>query len=186
MPDRIAILGWGSLLWDEQLTFDQQHDVWQFDGPLLKIEFSRISTSRAGALTLVLDSRNGTATQVAYCASRRSALLEAVEDLRERESTKNVSNIAYTHRNGEERSRDGETGAVVSAWAIAQGFDAVVWTDLQSNFRQKTGRSFSVDAAVAYLQHLPKDGRRAAFEYINKAPAFVDTPLRRRVVGAHG
>lgn len=186
MPDRIAILGWGSLLWDDQPAFDQQHDEWQLDGPVLKIEFSRISTSRAGALTLVLDSWHGTDIQVAYCVSQRNSLAEAVEDLRARENTKNLSNIGFTRRFGEVRSREGQTGAVVAAWATAQSFDAVVWTDLQSNFRQKTGQPFSVSAAVAHLQHLSEDGRRAALEYINKAPAFVDTPLRRRIAGTHG
>jgi hypothetical protein len=40
---KIAILGWGSLLWDKRPEFDEQHDEWQFDGPKLKIEFSRVS-----------------------------------------------------------------------------------------------------------------------------------------------
>jgi len=39
----IAILGWGSLLWDQCTEFDSQHDSWNYDGPELKIEFSRIS-----------------------------------------------------------------------------------------------------------------------------------------------
>lgn len=48
----IAILGWGSLLWDERPEFDQHHGVWQFDGPHLNLEFSRKSSSRENALTL--------------------------------------------------------------------------------------------------------------------------------------
>jgi hypothetical protein len=50
---KIAILGWGSLLWDKsKREFDDQHDGWRFDGPVLKIEFSRISSSHDNALTL--------------------------------------------------------------------------------------------------------------------------------------
>ena len=36
----IAILGWGSLLWDERLEFDDHHAPWELDGPNLEIEFS--------------------------------------------------------------------------------------------------------------------------------------------------
>ena len=56
---KIAILGWGSLLWDKHPEFDEQHAEWHFDGPRLKIEFSRVSTLRNSALTLVLDTKSG-------------------------------------------------------------------------------------------------------------------------------
>ncbi len=184
MPDRIAILGWGSLLWDPRPEFDQWHNDWQLDGPLLKIEFSRISISRAGALTLVLDSRNGADNQVAYCLSKRGDVSRAMEDLRLREGTTRP-NIGFVHHDGRGQSRDRQTHATIATWSTAQRFDAVVWTDLQSNFPAKTGKPFSVDTAMAYLQRLPQAGRRAASEYINKAPAFVATPLRRKVAATH-
>lgn len=179
MPDRIAILEWGSLLWDTRPDFDQWHGPWQHDGPVLKIEFSRISITRAGALTLVLDSRDGADIQVAYCVSLRTSMSQAVQDLRKREGT-TTTNIGYVRPNGEGKSRDSYTRSRIAAWAKARGFDAVVWTDLQSNFPEKTGKPFSVDAAISYLQGLSENGRRAASDYINHAPDFVDTPLRRR------
>lgn len=49
---RIAILGWGSLLWEGGQEFDTWHGPWQYDGPTLKLEFSRVSKKRLGALTL--------------------------------------------------------------------------------------------------------------------------------------
>lgn len=53
---KIAILGWGSLLWDESdAEFDERHHEWKFDGPVLKLEFARKSSSRLNALTLVID-----------------------------------------------------------------------------------------------------------------------------------
>lgn len=72
-------------------------------------------------------------------------------------------------------------------WADAQKLGAVVWTDLQSNVTAKTKKLISVDAAMVYLQSPPVKGRRAAFDYIDKAPDFVDTPLqraRRRMTGS--
>lgn len=52
---KIAILGWGSLIWDERPEFDSHHEEWTSGGPVLQLEFSRISESRKGALTLVID-----------------------------------------------------------------------------------------------------------------------------------
>jgi len=70
----IAILGWGSLLWDQRPEFDDHHGLWELDGPNLKIEFSRISQTRGGALTLVIDPTNGTRCRVAHTKSKRHGL----------------------------------------------------------------------------------------------------------------
>jgi hypothetical protein len=175
---RIAILGWGSLLWDGGDDFDSQHGPWHADGPLLRLEFSRISRSGNGRLTLVIDPHNGAPTPVAYCLSRRSAVEDAIEDLRRREKT-TVANIGYICRAaGTCRYRDKESYDKVVAWADEKGFDAAVWTDLASNFEAITHQSFSVAAALAYLKGLREPEWRAAFEYLDRAPGFVRTPLR--------
>jgi hypothetical protein len=71
--DQIAILRWGSLLWDGQNNryFDVLHGPWMFDGPELQLEFSRKSQTRSGALTLVIDSKHGASSRVAYAVSTR-------------------------------------------------------------------------------------------------------------------
>jgi hypothetical protein len=57
---KIAILGWGSLLWDESDEgFNALHGQWRSDGPILKLEFSRKSMSRLNALTLIIDPVHG-------------------------------------------------------------------------------------------------------------------------------
>jgi hypothetical protein len=66
-------------------------------------------------------------------------------------------------------------------WARATGFDAVVWTDLPSNFEEEIGASFSVERAEQYLKSLPRTVAERAREYIQKAPEEVNTPLRRRL-----
>jgi hypothetical protein len=85
---RTAILGWGSLLWDKsQRQFEEQHDEWHFDGPVLKVEFSRKSASRLYAFMLVIDPTHGQECQVAYALSKREKPEEALADLRKREKT---------------------------------------------------------------------------------------------------
>jgi cation transport regulator ChaC len=85
---KIAILGWGSLLWDKtHRKFDRHHGAWKFDGPVLKLEFSRKSASRLNALTLVIDTIHGEECKVAYALSKRRTVEKALEDLQEREGT---------------------------------------------------------------------------------------------------
>ena len=99
MPLTIAILGWGSLIWDEQPAFDKQHADWQPDGPELPLEFSRISQSRSDALTLVIDSLHGEACRVAYSLSSRRDPEDAICDLRSWEGTTR-RNIGYYFADG--------------------------------------------------------------------------------------
>src|SRR5262245_19864397 len=90
----VAILGWGSLLWEDGGDFDRWHGPWQFDGPTLKLEFSRISETRLGALTLVIDADHGALTTVAWSLSKRKLAADAVADLRCREGTQ-LHNIKH-------------------------------------------------------------------------------------------
>jgi hypothetical protein len=180
MGKGIALLGWGSLLWESAGEFDAQHGPWQSDGPVLKIEFSRISSSRQGALTLVIDPASGVPATVAYCFSRRSDIAQAIEDLRIREGT-SVERIGWVEPDGKTRFRDRQSGDAIRAWAAERDVDGVVWTDLPSNFAKKCRQPFSVPAALAYLQGLDAEGKAKALDYINRAPLFIRTPLRDAV-----
>ncbi len=177
MAHEIALLGWGSLLWDGGKSFDQTHGAWSSDGPTLRLEFSRVSASRGGALTLVIDPEHGAAVQVAWCLSHRASLPEAVDDMRRREGTTD-RNVGRYATDGGQQCRDPETFAAIRAWVTEHELDGAVWTDLRSNFRDVVGRPFSVAAAVQYLAGLNADGRLKAVEYLRRAPDFVRTPLR--------
>ena len=176
---KIAILGWGSLLWEGGREFDNWHDPWQCNGPTLKIEFSRVSTSRLGALTLVIDTEHGFPTIVAWCLSKREKIEDAVADLRCREGTTN-ENIRCVRFDEQSALPDHplETEGRIVAWARERKLDAVVWTALKSNFEEKAGEPFSVDAVVAYVKTLSPAGKAKAAEYVWKAPEFVQTAVR--------
>lgn len=175
--EKIAILGWGSLLWDERAGFDDLHEPWKFDGPSLKIEFSRISKSRLGALTLVIDPDNGCTTAVAYCLSRRSEIGQIIEDLRDREGR--GSRIGHFSKDGDSQFRDRATYDAIAAWAVSKALNGVVWTDLRPNFAKETGKLFSIENALDYLAGLGDEARIKAMEYLQKAPDFVQTPMRK-------
>ena len=172
---RIAILAWGSLLWDGGREFDDQHGPWQYDGPELNLEFSRVSKTRLGALTLVIDENHGVLTTVAWCVSTRRHLEDAVSDLRCREGTAD----RYIGRIVVNDTSRGSAPDTILIWAKGKNLDAVVWTSLRSNFAEKTGEpSFSVKAAIDYMKTLSPAGKAKAAEYVWRAPEFVQTPLR--------
>jgi len=176
---KIGILGWGSLLWEEGPEFEQRHDRWELDGPTLKLEFSRVSKkTRLGALTLVIDEDHGTATRVAWCLSKRTSVDDAACDLRCREGTtlENIERIIVPQAAASETP--GAASNPIAAWAQSKKLEAIVWTALKSNFKEKAGQPFTTEAAVSYLKTLTPEGKAKAAEYIWRAPAFVNTPLR--------
>ena len=162
--------------------FDDCHEPWQCDGPILRIEYSRVSKTRHGALTLVIDPINGSPMAVCWSISRRSTIDEVAEALRLREGT-GLRNIGRFYLTDQENSADKETLATIRAWAVKRGLDGVAWTDLRSNFACKAGQPFSVDAAVRYLEALDGYAQAKAFEYIRSAPNSVRTPLRATFAG---
>jgi hypothetical protein len=152
-PPRLTLLGWGSLIWDSRPEFDRYRGDWQVDGPVLPLEFSRVSESRKGALTLVIDPRNGSLCQTAFALSKRQDPDDAIADLRCREGTIMKRMGFYFVDNS--RSCTPEVPETVAPWALKKGFDVVIWTGLQSNFKQETGKDFSIDSAIDHLQRLP-------------------------------
>lgn len=176
----IAILGWGSLLWDKENSseFDKWHDPWVFDGPSLNLEFSRISKNRQGALTLVIDEGHGCPVTVAWCFSKRGHVEDAVCDLCCREGTtvNNIGRLDFASQT--DHFTDDVSKSAILEWARAKKLNAVVWTALKSNFTKETQQPFSVAAAVSYLKNLPPEGKSKAAEYMWRAPAFVKTPVR--------
>lgn len=178
---RIAILGWGSLIWDPRDL--PRESFWERSGPLLSLEFSRVS--RDGRLTLVIDRNNGDDCETCYAVSPRADLEDAIEDLRSRESTPDKSNIGFVDLERDQRhGREQKAVDIIGAWAQQEGFPGVVWTDLQPNFKKQTSKPFSVDTAVAYLEGLPLSSRTLALKYIHNAPAQISTPLRRKLAGS--
>lgn len=180
MPDahlKIALLGWGSLLWDKRPEFDDYHGPWLPDGPMLPLEFSRVSTSRQGALTLVIDDANGTPCRTAYALSTRRNPDDALADLRCREGTV-MKHMGFWYAD-ESRRCTRHVPETIREWAEEKGLDVVIWTGLPSNFGNATDDDFSVANAIRHLQSLPPEGKAMAAEYVWRAPNLVNTPLRR-------
>jgi hypothetical protein len=187
---KIGILAWGSLIWERgNLLLETD---WAAGGPELPIEFSRVSKSRSGALTLVIDQKNGIEIPTYFATSSYQDLNEAINNLGEREGSDGRC-IGYVNCiTTEKRSIvSPEISNKIHDWGEKNNFDVVIWTDLPSNFDSIDKTSFSdindpsmkftVDNAQIYLHGLRAPGDEKAREYIKNASPRVETKLRKRI-----
>lgn len=183
----IAVLTWGALAWDPRdlplVSEDPEHpeDAWHPGGPELPIEFSRVAVD--SRLIPVIDPVNGVMVPTLWARSRRNDLQAAIDDLMKVEGAKNRKLVGFvdTVENKHRCLASHAMAEPVKAWARDQGLDCVVWSELPPNFEKHTGRAFSLEAVVKHLKWLPKALVTQAREYVDRAPACVDTPLRRKL-----
>jgi len=180
MSGPIHILGYGSLIWDLDDLAPKVRGAWRMGaGPSLPLEFSRVSPKRKLSLVVVIDTEAGDPCPTHVIDSARATVAEAVVDLAARERTE-VGHIGWVDlAAGTAHSQRDGVAERVRAWCEATGAKGAVWTDLDGNFEQATGASFTVARGIAYLQTLEGENLAAAHEYIDGAPAGTDTPLRR-------
>ena len=185
---KIAIIGWGSLIWCPK-SLHKHIGEWQTGGPCLPIEFSRISCDER--LTLVIDEKNGEVIPTRFTEIRICNLEDAIAALAKREGvTKKYIKykIGFVDRQkAKAPPKKFLYSETVEKWLECTDFDAAIWTALKSNFKKKANleekeeTEFSVEAATKYLQELTEDKKDLAREYIENAPPEVCTPLRRHL-----
>lgn len=184
---RIAVLGWGSLLWDPRGL--RVATAWELTDLVLPLEFSRISGGNR--LTLVIDTEKGIDCHVYYALSSFRELDDAVADLMEREQTDDQNNIAIVRA---DRQATDPLHERTRRWTTRRGLHATIWSAFGPNFQSKsktllgTATPFSVEAARAFLGKLKASAPTefaAARRYIANAPSVVQTPLRLDL-DAHG
>lgn len=129
--------------------------------------------------SLVIDAINGAAVPTQFVRSPRTDPDDAIADLCRREQTTEAHIGVAKIAGGRQVCHVASVSSVIRGWCVDHGFDAVVWTDLESNFEDETDRPFSVEAAISYLTSLPKATAARARKYISNAPVGTDTPLRR-------
>ena len=175
-PARIAIIGWGSLVWNPDGLDIEPY--WYQDGPMLPVEFARVS--RDGRLTLVLV--EGLLVQTTlWAVSRKATLEEAAKDLEAREGCTDPRGIGswprIPGRSGVDRYDE-----VIRSWVEAKRLDGAAWTALGP--KAPNGKRILVpkEERLEYLRGLVAAGKEgAAMEYIVKAPAQIETPFRELV-----
>ena len=179
LMEKIAVIGWGSLLWDlDDLSPHVAGDWAVAEGPRLPFEFVRVSPKRKQALVVVIDETHGVECATSHIQSARGRLMEAVEDLARRERTV-PDQIGFADCAGQRvQSRHTFVAENIRDWLSTSGYDGAVWTDLGGNYRETLGEPFSIEGAIRYLRTLTGESLIEARRYIESAPENVETPLR--------
>ncbi len=108
----IAVLGWGSLLWNQGVL--QLSSRWYADGPSLSLEFARVSSD--GRLTLVLHDPSP-AQRTYWARSALATLPDARAKLQVRERCPSFNSIHGLSRDGRVFGAVPEpVRAVIAAW----------------------------------------------------------------------
>jgi len=176
---KIAILAYGSLIWDEENLAPRITGGWRRGhGPVLPVEFCRVSPKRGRALVLALDEEAGAPVPTSHTTSRRHRVEEAVADLAARERCA-PRYIGIAHHDGRHAQCSARIARVVNAWLALTDYDAAIWAGLPANFEEHAGTPFSHEAGLAWLRQLPPASLQEGWRYITNAPGETDTPFRR-------
>lgn len=188
------VLGWGPLRWNPK-QLQLADDKWHRSGPLLPIDFGRISEDlQEQQLTPVLV-RGAKSVRVLWARSAFDQLDRARQNLAALEKI-HKEQIGYVRRGDEGLEARSQLSALTNAeglvrridsWREERGFDAVIWIDLPANFEQQRKAAghegpLNPDNVVEYLSVLVEsDSATAAEDSIRRAPAQIRTAIRTRI-----
>ncbi len=118
---KIACIGWGSLIWNPGNLKVQ--NKWFEDGPLLPIEFIRISDDKR--VTLVID-KMSKPVRTLWSLMTIYNLEDAIISLKEREGTKGDK----IHSVKSDFIGDDKIKVIINEWIKSKRLDAAIWTGL--------------------------------------------------------
>ena len=178
----IGILAWGSLIWQPKDLFFDTEFGWKEDGPILPIEFARIS--KDGRLTLVI-TQNGALVPTFYTASKYKTLDEAILNLAVREGSGRRS-IGFYDKTKNEFSHNVFFAENILDWMNENDFDAIIWTNLGENWNLKNEKGEIIiqirpENRIEYLKSLKGNTSALAEEYIRKTPVQIKTKYRAKI-----
>lgn len=166
----IACLGWGSLIWrNDGLNCDEN---WRTDGPLLPIEFARMS--KGGEITLVILG-SAAVVPVLWSVMKAPTLAAAAEGLRIREGKTRHEWIGTWSRDGGSTAPHHEA---VAGWAHPRNFSGVVWTALPPKWDDEIGKVPALPDILGYLSTLEPAKQARARKYILETPRQITTTYR--------
>jgi len=148
---------------------------------MLPIELARISQSSATKLErLTLVPYHGSKLiPVLWATAAHDDLGTAISNLAGREGCDcdNIGFISVSTREFHSPTIP-EMHEDISWWAAKKNIDAAIWTDLPSNFFEKTKGVLTEYNVLEYLRKQDKRGNDEPKEYIQKAPKQIKTRLR--------
>ena len=172
----IACLGWGSLIWDPRELPIRR--CWYEDGPLVRVEFARVSSN--GRMTLVLH-ESAEPVRSLWALMTGNDVWDARKRLVKREGSP-VRNVDKHTGHWPESDPSPTCISSLDGWAGCKGITDVIWKSLPPKFAELGHAECpSSTQVVRNLSGLYGPQRDAAEEYVRNAPAQIDTEYRRRI-----
>ena len=176
----IYYIAWGSLLWNfKSLRIETE---WTKSNIKFPLNFSRISDSGQGRLTLVID-KTGEMNNVYYARTSFSNLNNAIHKLKTREKTsnKNIGFINIASDTFRTSLLDDKKIQELVSFAKKNKIDALIWTEIPPNFNEVFGKPYSKENAIEYIESKHENKRlyNKILEYIflSKIYGNIKTPL---------
>lgn len=177
---KIAYFAWGSLLWNSDgLDLETK---WKKTNIHLPLNFSRISDSGKGRLTLVIDNINGVPNPIYYAITYTTNLNIAIKNLKIREGTISKYIGFINLKNDSSRYSDRLTQndiKILTSFAKKHKIDAIIWTDLYPNFK-----NFSTENALKYIEKNKKDiqlyNKMIEYIYLCYVYGNIQTPITKK------
>ena len=182
----IAVLAWGSLIWEEDRGLKILDKNWKEDGRALPLEFARISglsnLNKPCRITLVIKP-NFPYLNTLWNLSNHDNMEDAMNNLAIVEGTTSENNIGFfnfsnsTYRiNREEKLIAQE----LNSWRQSKNIDAVIWTDLGPNFSNVSKMHFTSENILEYCSKQFSDmDLKASQEYICRTHQQIKTRFRK-------
>jgi len=163
----IYYIAWGSLLWNfKSLRIETE---WTKSNIKFPLNFSRISDSGQGRLTLVID-KTGEMNNVYYARTAFTNLNTAIEKLKTREKTsnKNIGFINIPSNTFRTSLLDDKKIQELVSFAKKNKIDGLIWTEIPPNFNEVFGKPYSKESAIEYIEskHDNKKVYNKILEYI--------------------
>ncbi len=169
----IAVLGWGSLIWDpRELVLE---NPWVGNGPMIRVDYLRRSSRNRVTLVLHQSAAEVPSLSTSYAGSNWTRVRDMLV-LREGVTAQPEAIHHWTTGEGE-----GVNIAGLPKWAESNGVDHVLWTALPPRWDRIDGRVPTLEQVVGFLEGLRPDRHHAAEEYVRRTPAQVMTTIREAI-----
>lgn len=169
---KIACLGWGSLIWNQQSL--KGIGKWFEDGPLLPIEFARQSAD--GRITLVIE-ENSNPIRTLWILMSSDNIDDAIESLRLREGTVK----RHIHFQKSDLKPENNIKKIIYQWLKEKNLDYAIWTGLPPKFKNKDNVVPTKDELFKYFENVNNKVFENSTKYVRNTPKQIDTIYRREL-----
>ena len=159
------------MIWDKRdLDIEEE---WYKDGPLLPVEFTRISSN--GRVTLIID-QEAEPVQVLWAKMTMTDVKTARESLRVREDC----SLNRIHWIDQGSAGENVVQEIIKHWIKVKGIDGAIWSGLSFSERTNYQRP-TIEAIIEHLTALLGEIAHLAETYVRRTPVQVATVYRARI-----